>query len=229
VDKKYTYEELKAKHRELREVEKWDRDFGTRIHRALSWLDRSEREKDDLDAKFIFLWISFNAAYAQELDTGGIYHDKKKNTEQTKYGQFVNKLIECDKNKNIYNILWIKFSGPIRLLIDNQFIFRPFWDFQRGKSYQDLKWEDDFKKEKDIAHKHLSQQNVSKLLIILLDRLYMLRIQLMHGGATWNSGVNREQVRDGAEILSFLMPIIIDTMMGNYGSDWGETCFPVIE
>lgn len=35
-----------------------------RIHRALSWLERAEKESKDPDATFIFLWIAFNAACA---------------------------------------------------------------------------------------------------------------------------------------------------------------------
>ena len=39
---------------------------GLRVHRALSWLERAEKEEDDPDAAFIFYWIAFNAAYAQD-------------------------------------------------------------------------------------------------------------------------------------------------------------------
>ena len=39
-----------------------------RIHRAISWLKRAEGEPKDQDARFIFLWIAFNSAYAQEFD-----------------------------------------------------------------------------------------------------------------------------------------------------------------
>ena len=39
----------------------------TRLHRALSWLGRAEHEKDDDDARFLFLWVAFNAAYGLEL------------------------------------------------------------------------------------------------------------------------------------------------------------------
>jgi len=35
-----------------------------RLHRAISWLARSEKETGDSDAQIIFLWIAFNAAYA---------------------------------------------------------------------------------------------------------------------------------------------------------------------
>ena len=38
-----------------------------RIHRAISWLARAEAEQGDPDARFLFLWIAFNAAYAREF------------------------------------------------------------------------------------------------------------------------------------------------------------------
>ncbi len=37
------------------------------VYRALSWLNCAEQHEDDLDSKFIFLWVSFNAAYAHEM------------------------------------------------------------------------------------------------------------------------------------------------------------------
>ena len=42
----------------------FNEDFAIRIHRSLSWLKRSEVEIEDMDAKFIFLWISFNSIYS---------------------------------------------------------------------------------------------------------------------------------------------------------------------
>ena len=41
-----------------------------RIHRALSWIGRAEREADDDDAAFIFYWIAFNAVYAEDKSGG---------------------------------------------------------------------------------------------------------------------------------------------------------------
>ena len=46
------------------------------------------------------------------------------------------------------------------------------------------------------------------VLSIVFDRLYVLRNQLVHGGATWNSQVNRQQLRDGVAILGTLVPLI---------------------
>ena len=64
---------------------------------------------------------------------------------------------------------------------------------------------------------------------MLFDRLHVLKNQLVHGGATWNSSVNRDQVRDGARTLGFLVPIFVDLMMDNQGENWGLPYYPVVE
>jgi len=66
-----------------------------------------------------------------------------------------------------------------------------------------------------------------KILAIVFDRLYTLRNQLIHGGATWNGSVNREQIRDGVNILSRLVPAIIFIMMNNKPRIIGQPCYPV--
>ena len=44
-----------------------------------------------------------------------------------------------------------------------------------------------------------------------------------------SSKVNRAQVRDGAAILGFLMPVFIDLMMENSDCDWGKPFYPVVK
>lgn len=60
------FKNLKQKQRELREG--FPINLGLRVHRALSWMDRAERETEDHDAQFLFYWIAFNAEYAEDID-----------------------------------------------------------------------------------------------------------------------------------------------------------------
>ena len=69
---------------------------------------------------------------------------------------------------------------------------------------------------------------MAKLIELLLDRLYTLRNQIMHGGATYKSKVNRAQVRDAGNILKMLIPIIIDIIIENRNENWGEIYYPVV-
>jgi hypothetical protein len=104
-------------------------------------------------------------------------------------------------------------------------VYKPFWDFQRGDIQS---WEHLHRKSIEDAQKHLSSGDVPKLLEVVLDRLYTLRNQIMHGGATYKSKVNRSQLKDGCNILKLLIPVMIDIMIDNHGEDWGKIYYPVI-
>jgi hypothetical protein len=75
--------------------------------------------------------------------------------------------------------------------------------------------------------KALLGNDTSTLLSIVLDRLYVLRNQLIHGGATWNGASNRAQVKDGAAILAVLLPIIIELMMKGEKDEFDAITYPL--
>ena len=87
-----------------------------RIHRAISWLKCGEEQDDNPDLKFISLWIAFNSCYAADD------HNDYSLTERQQFTDFISKLVEHDQNGLIFELLWHKFSGPIRLLIENKSI-----------------------------------------------------------------------------------------------------------
>ena len=189
-----------------------------RIHRAISWLKSAEKQEGNLDMKFISLWVSFNACYA--VDINGL----SSKSEKAKLRDFTSSLVEFDRTR-LYNLFWEKFSGPVKVLIENKFVFEKFWEYTRGESYD---YEFAFNKSITAASNCLSKQNIEGLLEIVLERLYTLRNQLIHGGATYNSKLNRAQLRDACNIMQLLVPIIIDIMLENGEHNWGEIAYPVI-
>jgi hypothetical protein len=205
--------------RKLKQNKNLPENLTVRLHRAISWLKCAEENTTNHDLHFLSLWISYNACYAID--------EKSENelTERKQFNEFISKLVSYDHEKRFYNLLWQKFSGPVRLIIDNQFIYKPFWDAQRGEN---VNWKKLFDKSNEDANRYLSTNEVAKLIEVVLDRLYMLRNQLMHGGATYKSKMNRTQVRDACNILKLLVPIIIDIMMENRKEDWGDIYYPVI-
>jgi len=211
---------LKAKQRALRDG--FHENLSLRVHRALSWLSRAKRETDDADARFIFLWIAFNAAYSEDL--GQTTPDAARSL----FRAYFDRLVPLDKDQRIHNALWQRFSGPIRLLLDNKFVYHRFWNHHNQiPGYDD--WAQHFATARQKAQQALMRQDTPFVLTTLFDRLYVLRNQLMHGGATWNSSVNRAQVRDGAAILAFLLPLFIDLMMDNADRPWGKAHYPVVD
>ncbi|GAB5439475.1 hypothetical protein [Falsiruegeria mediterranea] len=212
---------LKTKQRKIRE--EFPEDLGLRVHRSLSWLGRAEAVEGDDDAQFIFLWIAFNAAYAKE-DA----FDEYASSERATFTDFFAKLVSLDDERLIYDAIWMKFSGPIRSLMSNKYIFNAFWHHHNGKPGFD-DWELRFVKSSRAFAHAIQAQDSAQVLGKLFERLYVLRNQLVHGGATWNSSANREQVRDGAAILAFLMPIFIDIIMDHPEQNWGQPYYPVVE
>lgn len=211
--------ELKDKQRKNRDA--FSDNLGLRVHRALSWLNKSEQCEEDKDSQFIFLWIAFNAAYAQDVDI-------LRQTEAKAFSAFITKLVELDENNELHSLVWSEFSSSIRVLLDNEYIFQPFWDFQNGKLTEE-EWKEKFNKAKSAASFALANTSTDQLISIVLYRLYTLRNQLMHGGATWQGSANREQIRDAVSILSKLVPIIINIMMDNSDQLWGDANYPVIQ
>lgn len=191
----------------------------TRLHRAVSWLRcADEYSETDEDMSFIALWIAFNSCYS-------ISDDQPDHTFWNDFRVFTERLNSMDKEEKVYNCLWFNFSSSVRMLIDNKWVFGPFWHSQRIGSTD---WERSFDSNKKQAYRALANNDVSLLLSIVMDRLYVLRNQVVHGGATWQSQVNRDQVRDGKRILFELIPIFIEIMMQS-DEGWGDIHYPVVE
>lgn len=170
------FQSLKQRHRQERDSQ--HPNLRLRMHRALSWLDRTE-QADDLDGRFIFLWIAFNAAYASEID------DRQRLSEPETFKAFLEKFCLLVEKKRIDALIWQEFSISIRVLMDNQYVFQSFWNHRSGK-IDEIAWKTRFASGKRAAHLALASGNTSALLGVLFNRLYTLRNQLIHGGATRN-------------------------------------------
>lgn len=215
------HEKLKTRQRAERHAH--HPNLALRVHRALSWLDRAERSEDDLDARFIFLWIAFNAAYATEIN------ESYRLSEQETFRAFLGKLESLDgAGRRIEGLVWDEFPRSLRVLLDNPYVFQDFWSFHNG-SLREEEWQRRFTAAKAAAAAALGRRDTVTVLSIVLSRIYTLRNQLMHGGATWNSGVNREQVRDCAKFMGRLVPIVIEIMLDHPETLWGDACYPVVE
>ncbi|CAB1217794.1 HEPN domain-containing protein [Acinetobacter bouvetii] len=194
--------------------------FNLRLHRGLSWLKKSGDLDDDLDLKFMSLWISFNAIYAQDVVL---------NQDKQALRQFLYLICQKDQDNKIYHILWDKFSQPIRLLLENPYVYQGFWDYQNQKISQHS-WKEDFEQEKKKVHKALQEKASVDILFVVFNRLYTLRNQMIHGGATYNSSVNRRQLQDACNILAALLPTFMFVLLENAQSlDLGKPFYPVVQ
>lgn len=190
-----------------------------RLHRALSWLEVAQNT-DDLDFKFISLWVGFNAVYAKDL--------RVQTGDRTSFREFLVMMSGLDKNKKLHHAVWERFSGAIRILLNNRYIFQPFWEYHNGDNTA-KGWQSEFDELNKRAFASLINKDVDGVLFVVFDRLYTLRNQIVHGGATYNSSVNRAQLADGCAILGTILPIVIEIVMNNGGRDWGKPFYPLVD
>ena len=213
------HDTLKNKQRSIRD--QFPEALGLRVHRSISWLGRAEKETSDNDVKFILLWIGFNAAYASDIV-------EDFSSERGAFRAFFEALVELDNEHRIYNVVWDRFPHEIRLLLNNKYVFAPFWNHHNNlPGFEN--WADSLSQSQKVIAISMAKRDTARILSVVFDRLYVLRNQIIHGGATWNSAVNRSQVTDGAAVLGSLIPLFIDIMMDNPEREWGKPFYPVVE
>ena len=190
-----------------------------RLWRAISWYQCAEGYSEDHDISFITLWIALNACYA--ISATGLPDNVQ---EQVAFQRLAEKLVKLDKQGTIYDCLRRNYSK----LVDNKFLFKPFFKAQADDT---VDWECLFASDKKDARTALALNHptaTATALGIVLDRLYLLRNQLVHGAATYNSKLNRDQIIDGKNMLMELLPIII-RLMFDHTRDWGPIPYFPIE
>ena len=218
---KPTFYDIDARRREKFPYRKdGDDNLNLRLRRSVSWLQRAEEfhyaGRPDPDMAFTCYWIAFNALYAKDPY-------KSKDSERKSFKEFFKKVIGSDDEckRAILDEIQGNLSEPIKVLLDNEYAFEPFWKHHNGVSKAN-NWKDIFKEDKSKVKKDLHKQDVVGVLSVVFYRLYVVRNQIVHGNATWNGGRNRDQLRDGANIMAFLLPLLITLVMDNPKMDLGK-------
>ncbi len=193
-----------------------------RVHRCLSWLKKADKSHADLDIRFISLWIAFNAAYAKD------YANNENAFDRLGFRNFIG-VITRQAHDEAKELVWKKYPNSVRLLMDNQYVFQPFWQYQNGLITEDV-WLLKFKESKQKAHQSLANQDMESVLFIVFERLYTLRNQIFHGGSSYNSSVNREQLKDACNLLADCLYLFVSVMIDHADlSEWGKPFYPYIE
>jgi hypothetical protein len=188
------------------------RSFSIRVWRSLSWLERAESASDP-DSTFIFYWIAFNAIYGRLEESGLIASDR------AAWQGFLADVVKADQRGRITDLLWAD-QRDVMSLVDNQYLFRPFW---LDKPDAD----DRLARTRRRILKEFQNGGTVAILQETFERLYVLRSQIFHGAATAESRLNRDAVERGARLLGLIVSLIVKTVIEKGPEyDWGEICFP---
>ena len=203
------------------------------MRRAHAWIRRSGQEGTEDIERFMFLWVAFNAAYGNEAVLRDFVDGEDgRKSESRRFRSFLEHIVRQDEGGVLERIVWEEFSDPIRVLLSNPYVFQPFWKSVWGLM-PERDWEERFRKERAQVARALSRRDVLAILSVVFRRLYTLRNQIFHGGATWPSGFGRTQIRDGSRIMASLVPAIIGIMQEKFNNDpdsaiWGRVAYPRI-
>ncbi|MCX5466809.1 HEPN domain-containing protein [Acinetobacter nematophilus] len=194
--------------------------FNLRIHRGLSWLKKAVILQSDLDLKFISLWIALNAIHPQSVKT---------NNDEQDFSQFFNSLVRLDREQKIQHIVWDRYHDAIARLIESPYTFQNFWDDQNQKINQKV-WKQAFLAEKKQVSEARQAQDTICLLRIVFQRLLTLQHQLILGGATYNSSMNRKLLQDGCNILIAVIPASMHIILENpQNFDFDTPFYPLLQ
>lgn len=196
-------------------------DLGLRLRRATSWLLKASEEKYDLASQFIFCWIAFNAAYG--VDTIAKFPAPIDEINQRK--KFFEKIESLQQRFELHYLIKDDLKEQVDELLDNEYVFKMYWIYELGnKEYDDFT--SALERDKRAFRAVSNNMKTAEMLIVLFFRLNTLRNQLFHGAATWKGSVNPPQVIRGAEIISRVVPKMIEIMMLGPDKDWSNPSYP---
>lgn len=200
----------------------FDENFRIKLHRAFSWLKQADEAPNE-DLRYICLWIAFNSVYGKEREPQNIGTTLG---DRQSFQRYLAVISNLDKKNRIITAIRKNLKEIIRELLENRYTFQPYWDYYNGKK-EFSEWERAFQKAKKLAIQELTEGGTAQILSIVFDRLYTLRNQILHGGATCGSQINRKQLHDGCLILETLIPVILEIMISKPDTEiWGEPYYP---
>ncbi len=188
-----------------------------RFHRSCSWLDQAQIliDSHQYDIALINLWIAFNALYGQ-------WHQENNDPfpDRESWRPFCDAILRIDNEKDIGATL-TDHKRLVMSLLDDEYLSNFYW------KEPSLKRAKQARKSKFDARTWYLENRWSLILERSLERVYLLRCQLIHGAATHGSKLNRTSLKHCLMMLNCLLPTILNVYADN-GSDkeWGMLCYP---
>lgn len=192
-----------------------------RLHRCFSWMQRAEHvaASDDadaaLDAILLYRWTALNALYGR--------WDRERREpmgDRQTLSAFGDRILAADADGRIPAMLATN-RGLLEKLVGNRFLMRHYWaepEFDAVRTTRSA--------ERKIREA-LREQRHPRVLFDVLQRVYFLRCQLVHGAATFNGRQNRTPVRHAARFLELLLPEVALVVIDHaWTQDWDDLCYP---
>lgn len=197
-----------------------DHPTSIRLHRALSWMRHVEELGDEAppDTALVHHWIAFNALYGQWDESRRMPLSDRKS-----WSDFLTRVLELDVDGRIGAMLE-EHRPLVMKILENEFLSDTFWT-EPGES--------NARRAMRARHEAPTWYHGRQwwpLLSRPMDRIYLLRCQLVHGAATFGSGLNRTSLKHCNIMLGHVLGAVLHVMIDRGGDeDWGAMCYPPLE
>ena len=192
--------------------------YQIRVHRALSWWERAaELDLDENpEGRLLFAWIAFNALYgAWDEQGGGPTKDREG------WGAFLSKVVTWDRDGLLVNCVQ-EFRDAILDLLDNKYLDAHFW--RRRATYGGSR------RQYYLGQSLYAERRWCEVLVLLFDRVYVLRSQIVHGAATRNSRLNRDTLREVIRLFEAVLHPVLRVVVEHGAHDvWPTLCYPPVD
>jgi hypothetical protein len=188
-----------------------------RIHRAFSWMARVEEPDDngDLDITLTCRWIAFNALYGQWDN-----NQREPTPDYATWQKFLSQVLSLDRSGHLQTVL-TENKRLVMTILDDEYLSRFFWEEPSAERARKSK------KSKFDAQTWYLERRWVMILERVMERIYLIRCQLMHGAATHAGKLNRVSLRRCAIMLRHLL-VAVFLVVIDHGADedWGHLCYP---
>lgn len=199
------------------ETEQRYQNWQIRVHRALSWFERAiDTDADDQpDGRLLYGWIAFNALYGRwDREAGFPAPD------MAAWRDFLKAVLQQDADGRVAECL-LRLRESILHLSENKFVDLRFW--------QNPEQPGNLRRRYHEALSLFVERRWLSLAGLALERVYVVRGQLVHGAATRGSELNRATLRQSRDVLEGLLLPILEVVIDHAcHDDWPPLCYPPI-
>jgi len=190
-----------------------------RFHRATTWLQRVEEIEpgEDQDVALTCQWIAFNALYGQWDERA-----REPKSDRQCWRAFMDRVLAIDKDGHMASVL-TEHKRLVMSILDDNYLGDYFWKLPSAARAKQTT------RDKRQASTWYIAKRWALVLEALLERVYLLRCQLVHGAASHGSQLNRTSLRRCVTMLGLLLPAVLNVWIeSGADEDWGAMCYPPV-
>ena len=220
ADASLSWEALKARARELRQgADPETRSWQIRVHRSLSWLKHANAlPSSQPEARFVLLWIGLNSLYSA-WDNGL----NRPVGDSSARNRFLERVVALNPKKVVS---FLRDARPLlRGLLKDPCLTEEFWRNPHNSETEACAAADAQSLDADLrAGRH------DVVLKHVMDRLFVLRGQIVHGASTAGGALNRSAVGNGLAFIGRLLPVLIHIVLERGREErWPDLCYPPLK